>query len=100
MGSTLINTLSDNIDPEVVAVLEGGTSAGLVSVIGVRSRFLLVGGGVMGLVAGWILANLGEYLLTLRARRKATADQNQTDTSTDTSDEEEQPIEERQLTPV
>lgn len=96
----VINTLSDNIDPEVVAVLEGGTSAGLVSVIGVRSRFLLVGGGVMGLVAGWILANLGEYLLTLRARRKATADQNQTDTSTDTSDEEEQPIEERQLTPV
>ena len=94
-----LSTLSGNINPDVVAVLETGTSAGRVSAIGLRPRIVLVGGGVVGLIAGWILANLGEYLLLARARRKAAAEQHQADTPTD-APEEEPIIEERQMSPV
>ncbi len=63
------NTLLDIIDARVVTVLSAGTSPELVSNLGVRTRFLLVGGGGIGLILGWIMANLGEYLLLLRTRR-------------------------------
>jgi len=99
-----LNTLSYNNNPDVVTVLETGTTAGRVSAIGLRPRFLLLGGGAVGLVAGWILANLGEYLLLLRSRRKAAAAQDQadipTDTPTDMPEEEQSITKERQMSPV
>ena len=94
----IVNTLPKDISPDVVTVLETGTSAGRVSAIGLRPRFLLLGGGVMGLVAGWILANLGEYFLLLRSRRKAA--QNDADLLETESEKEEEKEEERKMSPV
>ena len=66
----ILRTFEYSADPEVVVVLEAGTTPRRVSTIGINRRYLLMFGVVMGFVSGWVLANLGEYVLSVRAVAK------------------------------
>ncbi|MFW6195104.1 MAG: hypothetical protein ACOC5M_01105 [Chloroflexota bacterium] len=57
-----------------VQVLERGTSAELVPVLGIQTRYTMIGGGLAGLILGWVLANLGDFILQTRARRRPNQD--------------------------
>ena len=58
-----------NADARVVSFLDEGTTISRVSTLDIRRPYALLFGAISGLVSGWVLANLGEYLLIIRANR-------------------------------
>lgn len=73
LWTSLSTSLSTNGDSSnTVIILAKGTTPELVRIFGLRARFILIIGAVLGLTVGWVMSNLGQYLLNLRVQRRNT----------------------------
>lgn len=75
-GSALVlltALVSNPYHPSSIEVLQAGSGPRPTPLLGLRRSYAVGGGGMLGLAIGWMLANIGEHLLSRRSRKKEMA---------------------------
>ena len=64
--------LTNHVAPGgAVSIVSAGSSGNPIKILGVKKEYILIAGGGVGVLLGWLVANLADRLIGSRARRRS-----------------------------